>query len=101
MNIYRLFTSKIKAIFNKFNDPYDFIKLGIWGIVIIFEIAKQENIKPIKNSETPFLIAIDGKSGATNEYPIADRKFIKERKNIFNFIFNILSYFRGINHDRN
>jgi len=56
--------------------PYIFIIVGVIGIVITFDIAKQENIKPIIYSATPLFIAINGKSGATKEYPIADKTLI-------------------------
>lgn len=43
------------------------MKRGVKGIVITFDIAKEEKVKPIINSDTPFCIAIEGKRGAISE----------------------------------
>ena len=56
-----------KAEYIKFILPYCLIKRGVSGIVITFDIAKQEKVKPITNSDTPFCIAFDEKRGAINE----------------------------------
>ena len=83
-------TSRIKEKYIKFILPKIFIKWGVIGIVITFDTAKQEKIKPITYSVTPLFKATNGKSGAIKEYPTADKTLIMKSKIISFFILLIL-----------